>query len=126
MHGEPFATLGGEFLRVMWHAVNLDSSPVVRYTKRDKHNQVFGLKLLFLSGSPINASSPLYAGYGSGPVFLHYTDCSGRESALSNCSVIQYSNRYYRSTSCNHFKDLTLNCTSNLCLLGCTFLGLIV
>ena len=62
------------------------------------------------SASFISPSSPFFAGYGTGPIFLYYIDCYGSESALSQCTSTQYSSR----TSCNHFDDVTLNCTGIL------------
>ena len=58
----------------------------------------------------MSTSSPFYAGYGSGPIFLYSTRCSGSESSLNECSSTRYS---YEGTTCNHFDDITLNCTGN-------------
>ena len=61
-----------------------------------------------ISGLPISTSSPFFAGYGSGPIFLYRTSCLGSESALRECTSTSYP---LPGTYCNHFYDLTLNCT---------------
>jgi len=48
-------------------------------------------------------------GAGTGPVWLDNVVCNGSENALEECSHNEWSN-----TSCDHDKDISITCNTNL------------
>ena len=69
----------------------------------------FTILFIYAGSFSISSSSVLYAGYGDGPIFSYRTNCRGSEGSLNECSL----QHYYSSSYCNHFHDVTLNCTGN-------------
>ena len=55
----------------------------------------------------------LFAGIGSGPIFVYQSHCSGSESSFDKCNLAMYPGSGAR---CNHFDDVTLRCIGKLCL----------
>ena len=65
----------------------------------------------FNIGLTVSTSSSLYAGIGSGPIFVFQSHCTGSESSLDTCRLSMNPGTGYH---CNHFYDVTLNCIGKL------------
>ena len=63
--------------------------------------------ILVVAGFLVYPSTSMYAGFGSGPIYIHRTDCTGSETTLSDCRAALYP---YSGSSCSHFRDVTLSC----------------
>ena len=52
-----------------------------------------------------------YYGRGSGEIWLTYVDCAGTESAIGDCSHVQWSNDFYYY--CSHYDDAGVRCAES-------------